>query len=169
MGTDKAFVLYGDRPMVELVAAALRDGGCDDVVCQGGDRARLAAIGFDVVPDPSPGTGPVGAIHSALQSALQRATAPIVVAACDLACLDAASVSALIQAGREAPTGVAVAVADGRRHLLSYWAPDALGALAACMAAGVDAYRQVLSDLAAVEVPVESAAVRNVNHPDDLA
>ncbi|HEY5664147.1 MAG TPA: molybdenum cofactor guanylyltransferase [Ilumatobacter sp.] len=162
MGSDKAFLPVGGRAMVASVAAALRDGGCERVVCQGGDAARLGALGLEVLADDDAGAGPLAAIRTALG----RLGGPIVVAACDLADLDPASVRAVIAAG--AGASVSVAVADGRRHLLSWWGPDSQTPLAALIDDGCHGYGRAVGLLGAVEVAVVPAAMRNVNCPDDV-
>ena len=91
MGADKAFVVVDGRPMVVAVADALWEGGCSPVECQGGDVERLAGLGMTAFPDTRPGTGPVAAIVDALE----RTGDTVVVAACDLPGLDAATVREL--------------------------------------------------------------------------
>jgi molybdopterin-guanine dinucleotide biosynthesis protein A len=150
MGRDKAFVEVEGRPMVVAVADALWEGGCHPVECQGGDLDGLFELGLPAVADTTPLAGPVAAIADALG----RHVGPVVVAACDLASLDAATVRRVIGVGATDGT-VAVAASGGRRHLLSYWTPDALGRL------GRDcSYRDALD--------VAPDAMRNVNEPDDL-
>lgn len=162
MGRDKAFVVVDGAPMLVRVADALWEAGCHPVQCQGGDLAAIAELGFDAFPDAAPGAGPVGAIADALR----RVDGPIVVAACDLAELDAAAVGAVIAAG--ATAGVAVAVADGHRHLLSHWTPAAADALRDPSGDGARSYREALDRAGAVEVAVAPGALRNVNRPGDL-
>jgi molybdopterin-guanine dinucleotide biosynthesis protein A len=158
MGADKAFVVVGGRPMVIAVADALWEAGCHPVECQGGDLAALGALGLHALPDAEVGAGPVAAIAGASG----RVGGPIVVAACDLPCLDAASVEALISAGTAAGRP-AVATADGRHHLLLYLP---VGAAAAVRpdASVVEA----LDVMGAVEVPIDPRVLRNVNTPDDV-
>ena len=165
MGSDKAFVVVGGRPMVVRVADAMREAGCRAVFCQGGDSDALAVLGFEVVPDPTPGSGPVLAI----QAALERHGGPIVVAACDLADLDAATIRTLVDASvcRTSPL-VAVATTEAGPQLLSVWSSDALAPLSTLVEQGVRAYRAALEGLAATSVPVDPAAVRNINYPEDL-
>ena len=171
MGTDKAFVEIAGRPMVLLVADALRAGGCDPVSCQGGDRERLERLGLAVRADPveagrgGPGRpGPVRAIAEALTAA---ATPTVVIAACDLPGLTGEVVAALVRASTEhdAP---AVAVADGRRHLLAAWPAAAHTRVADAIAGGIRSYGDVLSHAGAIEVAVDPQVVHNVNRPEEL-
>jgi molybdopterin-guanine dinucleotide biosynthesis protein A len=76
MGTDKALVPFGERPMVEWVAAALGDV-VGDVVVVG--RAEPLA-GIPAVPDPRPGPrGPLPGLAAALRHAAGRAVVLVAV------------------------------------------------------------------------------------------
>ena len=172
MGTDKAFVEIDGRPMVLLVADALRAGGCDPVSCQGGEREPLEQLGLVVRADavvggpdgPSSRPGPVRAIADALAAA----SAPtVVIAACDLPGLTGEVVAVLVRTSRShgAP---AVATANGRRHLLAAWPAAAHTAVVDAIARGIRSYGDVLADLGAIEVAVDPQVVRNVNRPEEL-
>lgn len=169
MGTDKAFVEVDGRPMVLVVADALRAGGCDPVSCQGGDREHLEQLGLAVRADaavggPSDRPGPVRAIADALAAT----TAPtVVIAACDLPGLTGEVVAALVRASitHDAP---AVATANGRRHLVAAWPASAHTSVADAIARGIMSYGDVLADLGAIEVEVDPQVVHNVNRPDEL-
>lgn len=165
MGSDKAFVEVAGCPMIVRVADVLWEAGCHPVVCQGGAEEITTELGLEVVPDPQPGTGPLPAIRAALA----HHGSAILVSACDLSDLDRSAVDAVVAAasGAAGPF-VAVATADGRPHMLSYWAHDTLDALTDLLAEGVSTYRIALQRLGAVEVPVDPAVVRNINRPEDL-
>jgi molybdopterin-guanine dinucleotide biosynthesis protein A/rhodanese-related sulfurtransferase len=182
MGVDKAFVSVGGRPMVALVADALRAGGCDPVWVQGGDLPRLEALGLTGRPDPvitdpvfaDPTAADVSGVLArpgpvaAIAAALAASAAPtIVVAACDLPSLTGAVVSGLVRVSSTLDT-VAVAAAGGRRHLVAAW-PGSVGVrVDEAMARGVRSYGDLLAAVGAVEVDVDPRAVHNVNRPDDL-
>ena len=102
MGQDKAFLRLADRsePLVMTSARALRDAGAAGVVCVGGARAKLTALGLDVVPDDHPDEGPLGG----LLTGLRVARLPIVVVlTCDMPSIDAVSVRTMVQALIERP------------------------------------------------------------------
>lgn len=156
MGTDKAFVVVDGRPMAIAVADALWEAGCQPVECQGGDLAGLASLGLHGFADEYPDGGPADAIRVASA----RHDAPILVVACDLPDVDAAAVTAVLDAGSEHDR-LAVAVADGRPHLLAYVpAGTIVGPVVG------RPLHEVFAD--AIEVPIDVAAIRNVNAPDDL-
>ena len=163
MGTDKAFVMHGDRPMVIAVADALWEAGCHPVECQGGDLERLAALGLPVVADDEPGGGPV----AAMTSAVRRHDGPIVVAACDLPFLDADTVRSVVDAGASAGRP-AVAITDERHHLLVYLTPGAFEHAPLATSPPGASLRSVLDAADAVTVAVDRDAVRNVNRPEDV-
>jgi molybdenum cofactor guanylyltransferase len=165
MGVDKATLIVGDKPMVIRVADAMWEAGCHPVECQGGDLAAMAEYGLEAWPDTESGAGPVAAIRDALA---RHHESDVVVAACDLVDIDAATISAVADAGGHGEADVAVAVAGGRRHLISWWRAGQGSHLGDLLDAGVASYRSVLAELRVVDVEVDPAAVRNVNTPTDL-
>ena len=165
MGQDKALVPWAGVPMARRVADTLAAAGCRPVVAVGGNGARLAAVGLDVVADRWPGEGPLGAVLTALEYAAGR---PVVVVACDMPVLGARTVAA-VAAGLAPGVDVAVAGAARREPLLAAWAPSASPRLTAAFESGVRALHVALETLSVVEVSVSSQDVRNVNAPSDLA
>jgi molybdopterin-guanine dinucleotide biosynthesis protein A len=164
MGTDKALLEVGGRPMVERVSAALEAAGCAPVVLVGGDGERLAAAtGRTVLADAWPGEGPLGGVIVAMRWFSTRGDDGVVVAACDLADLTADAV-------RDVADGAAaaVAVAERRHPSLARWPVAALVQLEALFDSGTRSLHAALDALAASEVPVDQAALRNVNRPGDL-
>jgi molybdopterin-guanine dinucleotide biosynthesis protein A len=167
MGTDKAFVDVGGRPLVTVVAGALREAGAAEVLAVGGDEARLAALGLRAVPDDHPGEGPLGGIVTALR----RAQAGIVVVlACDLPWASAAAVRAVVRAVEGAD--VAVAAGEGGRPepLHAAWRRAAcLPALEAAFAAGERAPARALAALVVRRVAVPDAgSLRDADRPEDV-
>lgn len=165
MGVDKATLFVGDKPMAVRVADAMWEAGCHPVECQGGDAAAITEYGLEVVPDRNPGDGPVAAIRDALE---RHEGHDVVVAACDLVDLDGATITALATAGTRGDVDVAVVVADGRRHLVSWWRRGLGRRLGELIDAGVTSYREALSALSVTDVEAAPSVVRNVNTPSDL-
>ena len=79
MGTIKALMMVDGKPMIRLVADALKEV-CSDVVIVGGSEKEYSALGFPWYPDSVPNRGPLGGIYTALT----RAGTDVVIAACDL-------------------------------------------------------------------------------------
>ena len=162
MGSDKVSLVVDGRPMVVGVSDALWEAGCHPVVCQGGDAELIASFGLDTIADTQPGAGPV----SAIRDAVTRHDGFVVVTACDLPDLDAASIRVVI-AALDGGGLASVATSDGRRHLLSCWSVDATPIVEQAVVEGVTSYRELLDRVGAIEVPVSPPAMRNVNHPED--
>ncbi len=119
MGADKALLTVGGVALAKRVADALAGGGCDPVVCQGGDVDALVALGLSARPDSKPGAGPLTAILDALTS---FAPADVVVSACDLPGVDAGTIAHLLSVAAGHPTaGVVVAHDHDGPHLVGVW------------------------------------------------
>ena len=168
MGRDKALLVVGGTPMAVRIAAALAAGGCEQVAAIGGDRPGLVAAGLSVVPDGHPGEGPLGGVLTALAHfAGQKA---VVVTACDLPLLSAATIGALL-AGLDAPgrrADVAMARTDRLQPLCAVWRPTALAALAEAFHEGERRVHIAVRGLELVEVDVDAAELVNVNTTGDL-
>ena len=166
MGTDKALVAVDGVAMAARVASALAEGGCDPVVCQGGDAQLLAALGMAVLADTLPGGGPVAAILDALSAAV---AGDVLVCACDLPWMDAETVAKLITVAVGHPEADVVVACDvAGPHLAGVWRPGSRRRLEALVAEGVLSYRGALERLNTVRVDVPPSVVANVNSPGDL-
>lgn len=174
MGRDKALVEVDGRALAVRVAEALRAAGAADVVAVGGDAARLAAVGLEVVADDAPGEGPLGGIVTALSHPGGPGGADVVfVAACDLVSPSPAAIAATVAALGAAPEADAsVPEVDGRRQWLhAAWRRGAAAPLAAAFADGVRAVHAAVAaaGLHVVAPPaVGHAAVADADVPGDL-
>ncbi len=163
MGTDKAFVEVGGVAMAERVARALAAAGCDPVVFVGGDTTLLARLGRHSVPDLHPGEGPAGGVLTALAAVDDD----VVIAACDLPLLDAATVASLVAAGRDVE--VAVASTDRPQPALAWWSAASRPVVERLWAGGCRSLHELVDGLRSVEIAVDEVAVRNVNTPAELS
>lgn len=182
MGTDKALIEVGGRPLALIAADALRAAGAGRVVAIGGDRDGLEAIGLEVHPDDHPGEGPLGAIVTALGLGLGLdidlhdgdsggTTHIVVVLACDMPTIDAETVAALVDALAAHPDADgAVPVLDGRRQILTAaYRVRLRPRLDAAFAAGERAPRRALEGVEIVEVDgLDPDRLADVDRPDDL-
>lgn len=167
MGRTKALVDVGGVPMAQRVASALAAGGCSDIAIVGGSTAELAALDVPVVADDAPGEGPLGGVITALHHF--TAASHVLVAACDLPLLDAATVQKLLQAARAHPGHAAiVAHTDRIEPVLVVWNRASAGDLDALFAAGERAVHRVLEQLDTHAVQVDARALTNVNRPLDV-
>lgn len=168
MGRDKATLVVDGAPMVSRVAGRLTEAGCQPVLCVGGDGDALRALGFDVITDRWPGEGPLGGLLSAMHA---LPDSDLMVVACDLPDLDAATVTALL----EAPLAdVAVANSGRPQPLCARWSAAARGPVAAAFERGERSMHAAIesivdADGTVVEVLVSPRSMRNVNRPEDLA
>ncbi len=162
MGRDKATIEIAGRMMVDHVGTALA-AVCNDVVAIG--PSQLAGS-LRAVADRHPGEGPLGGVLTALSSAT-AAHEWVVVVACDLPWVDAATVRPLIAA--TAPDiDVVAARTDHLEPLCAVWNVSALDAVRQRFEGGERAVHRVLDALRVVTVDVEPAKLRNVNTPADL-
>jgi molybdopterin-guanine dinucleotide biosynthesis protein A len=163
MGRPKALIDIDGSPMAVRVAVALGGGGCVPVRLVGGGTLP-DDIGYPVVADRWPGEGPLGGVITALMDA----GGDVVVAACDLADLDAATVRAVRDAPGAGEADAVVATTDRLQPALARWNHRALEQLTAIFAGGERALNTALGRLDVVEVAVDPLALRNVNSPGDL-
>lgn len=94
MGTDKALLEIGGRPLVLLVADRLSEV-CGSVAIIG-TPDLYANLGLRVVPDSFPGQGPLAGIEAALAASSVEAN---LIVACDMPSLSAEALEALFEAG----------------------------------------------------------------------
>lgn len=163
MGRDKAFVEVDGVAMVARVAAALSAGGCQRVFAVGGDQHALEAMGIEFVADLHPGEGPVGGVITALNACAAPA---VVVVACDLPYLTAATVSALV--GAAGGEQVVVAVTDRVQPMCALWSQRALRVLRREFDAGERRLIAALGQLEIRQIPANPQDLANVNALDDL-
>lgn len=154
--------------MAARVAEALRDSGCDPVIAIGGDFKALQALGLAMVADRWPGEGPLGGVITALGQFPEHEA--VVVVACDLPKLSAATVAMLVDGLLQAPASadVAMAVTDRQQYLCAAWRPGAGAQLSAMFAGGGRRLLDALSNLRVVEVVVDATQLINVNTAADL-
>lgn len=190
MGTDKALLAVGRRPMALRVTIALHGAGAASVVAVGGDRPAFEALGLATVADERPGEGPLAAAATALRAGRPPAIAAVdpardrpevrpgddgilLVAACDLVRPSPSAFGATVRALAATPAAdVAVPVADGRRRWdQAAWRFRALPRLDAQLDQGERAIRRAVaaSGLVVREVHgLDPAMLADADTPDDL-
>jgi molybdopterin-guanine dinucleotide biosynthesis protein A len=168
MGSDKAFVEVGGRPMVRHVADALTGAGCDLVIAVGGDRAALEGVGLVVIEDRWPGAGPLGGIVTALDAAAERGARTVLVVGCDTPFVSARTLRRLVDAAAADEVDVALATTGRDEPLCAAWNTSCRPALRASFDAGERAVHRVITRWGVVRVPVEPGELHNVNRPEDL-
>lgn len=82
-GAPKALAPVGGVPIVERVAAALRQV-TPDLVVSANEPGLFTSLGVPIHPDERPGLGPLGGIHTALLRAQEAGRLGILAVACDM-------------------------------------------------------------------------------------
>ena len=166
-----ALTVDGQR-ILDRQRAALRPV-TSRVFLVGGPPDRFAGTDLVVVPDARPGTGPLGAVYTAL---LAATTPRVLVVACDMPFLTAGFLEHLEAAGHGCDV---VLPRDGRglHPLCAAWAVGAAPILERLLDEGVRRMRDALEALRLHVIEGEALRVfdpdgrllHNINTPDDLA
>jgi molybdopterin-guanine dinucleotide biosynthesis protein A len=159
MGSPKALVDLGGRPLVAWALAAARDAGLEAVVVAKPGSA-LPPLDVPVWPEPEAPAHPLTGIVAALERAAPRA---IVVLACDMPFVPAGLIARLAALS-------ALAAAPPGEAFPARYAPAALPVLRAGLEREAP-LRAVLAELAPVEVPAGGGphALLGINDPETLA
>lgn len=169
MGSDKALLEFGGRPLAAVAAGALAGAGAETVLAIGGAAAELTGHGVIAVADLHPGDGPLGGVITALGYVAEGI---VVVLACDLPWVGAGSVRLVVSALAGAPDALcAVPVVHGRlQPLHAAWRRTALPSLSAAFAGGERSIRRVLNRIPTVSVTgIAPAVLVDVDDPVALA
>jgi molybdenum cofactor guanylyltransferase len=171
MGRTKALIEIDGVPMATRVATALRSAGCVDVIAYGGDPRELAPLGLPVLPDRSPGSGPLGAVLGVLElfERYEADVAGVFVVACDLPALRGRSLAGMVDAVRARPgVDVIVARTSAVEPTCAIWFRTATAPLRHWFDEGERALHVAIDRLDSVEVDVDADALRNINTPEEL-
>lgn len=166
MGRDKAFVLCAGRPMADIARTALLEAGASEVLSVGGDRRRLAQLGFVAIADETAGTGPLGGLLTALRAAGDDWVA---VLSCDLPWASAATVRELLAYADEATDVVVPLLAGRRQSTYAVWRRSCHTEVHAVFAAGERRMSAALDAVRVREVTVRHpASLGDADTPADL-
>jgi molybdopterin-guanine dinucleotide biosynthesis protein A len=159
MGSPKALVELGGRPLLAWAVAAALDAGLETVVVAK-PGSELPPLEVAVWAEPAQPSHPLTGVIAALERAAPR---PVVVLACDLPFVPAELIARL--AALDAP-----AAAPPGEGFPARYATAALPALRAGLERAAP-LRAVLAELGAVEVAAGGAghALLGINDPETLA
>jgi len=164
-GRDKLVEQVDGALMVSVPIYALRAVFGDRVGVVGRCDPVVAELGDLVIEDPYPGLGPVGGICAALEGA----DSDIFVCAGDLISIDQTAIRSVVQASIDEPGALAYIAHDGRRHpTVGLYRRGCVAYFQQATADENLKLGMVLDREMICHVPVDSALLRNVNHPDDL-
>lgn len=172
MGTDKARIVVGGWPLVELVAGRL-SMVADPVLLASGTAGRLADVGLTEVGDEAPFAGPLAGLAAGLRASPHELVA---VAAVDMP-FASARLFALLAEMHGGEDAVVPVTARGREPLHAVYSRSALAALSDALHDGRRSAVDVLGRLRVREVDEHSwrradpsgRFALNLNRPEDLA
>ena len=165
MGVDKASLVVGGVPLARRAVSALAATGLDPVVVIGGATGH----GVELVPDLEPGSGPLGA----LVTALRYLGTDVVILPCDLPRVSPADVAALLDAAsavlaEDPGIDVCVVTRHGRPAFpCGWWSRTALGPAQAAFDDGVRSIHGALLQLGVSRIEL-GRGFDDADSPDDL-
>jgi molybdopterin-guanine dinucleotide biosynthesis protein A len=166
MGKDKALLPFRGVPFAAHIASNLNT--VTGAVALVGDPGRYRHLGFPVIADEFPGTGPLGAILTALRAGARWN----IVTACDLPNLHAEFFEALLARIQRSQAECVVPVTpDGQEQVLcAVYSRECLEKLTAGFDSGERKLREAVRLLDTEFWRVESGGWSfNVNTPEDWA
>jgi molybdopterin-guanine dinucleotide biosynthesis protein A len=163
MGKNKARLRVDSRLLVELIASKLAE--VSDWVALVGNPQAFSDLPFECLADLRNGLGPLAGLETALSN--RRAQFNIVTS-CDMPGIRPSDLTRLLTVCRETQSLCAVARdADGRTHpLCAVYRGDCLAFVTAALDAGRLRLLDLLKELKAVEVPIDSV-LHNLNTPEE--
>lgn len=168
-GQDKATLVIGSRSLLQRAVSAVDTAS--RVVVVGPERATAPGVRDTpvvfVCEDP-PGGGPVAALAAAIDAIDE---AEVVVLACDMPFVDAATVRRLRQARGTTTDGALLVDADGRRQpLCAVYDVPALGSALEAVGrpAGIS-MRELVSHLTLTEIAADPREALDCDTWDDVA
>jgi molybdopterin-guanine dinucleotide biosynthesis protein A len=167
MGRDKALLPFRGGPLAAHVAAAVAEAAGS--VALVGDPGKYGRLGFPVLPDRSPGAGPLGGIETALS---HTAADWNLVLACDMPAVSAEFLRGLLLAAEGSQADALVpAGPSGRLEPLCAVYHRRCGPLfRRAIESGVRKVTEALGGLRVVNYPVmEAACLENLNTPAEWA
>lgn len=172
MGRDKAGIVVGGQPLWERQLGILRDLEPAELFISGKPDGPYAAAGEEIVPDLTPGCGPL----SGLEASLRRAAYPLVlVLAIDLPMMTAEFLSRLLSFAGPVETGV-IPLLDGRfEPLAAVYSRSCLPLIEERLRGGGFSMQGFMREALARQLvipweppPADAACFFNVNTPADL-
>jgi len=171
MGRNKALLPVGDRTLVEVIAARLREAGLDPLLLVANTPEAYAHLGLPVVPDALPSGHPLVGVYSGVL----HADGPAFVCACDMPLLN----PTLIHALAALADGVDAVVPrhDGEYEPLhAVYTPACLDAIRRCIAEQgrstgflTEVRVRVVEEDDLREIDPELRSFVNVNTPEEYA
>lgn len=170
LGRDKAFLRYRGSPLIELARRCLESAGLP-VTVVADSRKRFRSLGLPVLVDRVSGTGPLGAVFTALTASRSQDNYFI---PCDTPLVSPRLYRILARAGRDFDVVVPRDAAGGLHPLCAYYSRNAADPIRRLLEAGARRVDSVLEAedlrvhvLPAVEWKLPDEGFLNVNTPAD--
>jgi molybdopterin-guanine dinucleotide biosynthesis protein A len=168
MGRNKALLPFRGMTLVEHIAGIVRQAAGSVTLI--GDPRQLAHLGLPVVPDKLPGSGPASGIYTALAITSSDWN---LIAGCDMPALTSEVLLDLLRRATAAPIPInclAAAGPDGEPEpLCAVYHRRCLAAVARAIREKQLKMKNLLAELDTEIMPVDPAAVANVNTPAEWA
>jgi molybdopterin-guanine dinucleotide biosynthesis protein A len=165
MGRNKGLIPVLGKPLVARVADALL-GRFDETFIVAGDVAAYGFLGLPLVPDRTPGIGPLMGIASALGAARRDV---VFVIACDVPDVDFLLVERLLAAAAEHDIAVPRVGPNLYEPLFAVYRASALPAIELALARGARRVQAVFPSVRTTVVDVDGpTGIRNLNTPRDV-
>jgi molybdopterin-guanine dinucleotide biosynthesis protein A len=167
MGKDKALLDFCGRPLVEHVAAQVRQAAGSVTLL--GPPERYAFLSYPVLPDAEAGCGPLSGILTALEA--RQADWNLIVA-CDMPYADAAWLTRLLELAEQADPDCLLPVGPSGRPepACAVYHTCCLETLRTAFSAGTRQILRALEGLRVHHCPVEDPQrILNVNTPEEWA
>ncbi len=163
MGQNKARLKVDSRLLVELIAATVAEVAQSVTLI--GNPPAFRDLNLTCLADLRPGLGPLAGLETALASGPYNFN---IVVSCDMPGIQPADLALLLTVCRETQSLCALAKdAAGRRHpLCAVYRAACLPFVRAALDAGRLRLLDLMEELKAVEVPIESV-LSNLNTPGD--
>ena len=171
MGTDKAFISLGGRPLIEHALVLARSVTADVSIV--GDAAKFSVFGA-TVPDVFAVRGPLGGIHAALSDS--RCEHNLILAV-DLSFIEKSFLKYLVHSALSSNALVTVPSADGYLHTLcAIYRKSFLPIVTRALEDGRNKIDALFPEIMVNVIPQEEltaagfsvAMFRNLNTPEDL-
>jgi len=170
-GMAKGTIESDGVSLVARLIDELRQAGVMDVLLVANDPRPYRKVGVEIVSDLHPGIGPLGGIEAALTALADRADATVI-APCDMPCLRAREMTALMAAfGATDAPGVCARTGGFFWHPLCAVVHNDLAAkVSQAIDAGRHAVHEVWQSLGVRPVDFDDEnPFTNINTPGDLA
>jgi len=166
MGQDKALLPYRGTTLVEHVAKTVREAAGSVALI--GDPARLGHLGLAVFPDELPGCGPASGIYTALRG---TETDWNLVVACDMPAVSLDILRELLGRAETAERNCVAATGPfGQPEpLCAVYHRRCLPALGRAIRDKRLRMRDLIKEIGAIWIKVDSSALANVNTPAEWA